>query len=179
MENHETRLYSYKMTHVTGKAPRVYENELVLPDCKTHLRDYIRPGSWIAGWTSKSLKRYKNSKQYATEAGQERLIYLALVDSKISPSEYNAQYKGKPTCVPIEGKKACCNEGCPPKEICTDEAPVLICKEFYYFGLPGVPIDKHRPEVGDRGERKTLGKQADLFINDVRQYAAECKTAKS
>ena len=173
MEPPKTRLYSYKMTHVTGNAPCIYETELVLPECKPQLRGYIQPGNWIAGWTSKGLKKYKDSKQYATESGQERLIYLALVDSKISPSEYRAQYTDKSTGTIQTEKQDCKNGGCHPKKKCDDKAPVLICKEFYYFGLPGASIDQYRPEIGNRGERKTLGEQADLFIEHVRKTVAK------
>lgn len=168
MNNLKPRLYSYKMTHVTGKAPRVYEDELVLPACKPKLRTYIQPGDWMAGWTSKSLK------PCPTEVGEEQLVYLALVDRKIAPDEYR-NCPEKTVCVPIQPEK----EGCYPEEECDEEAPVLICKEFYYFGAekslevpeglrPRVPVSQ------DFKGWETAGENAARFIDFVRQHAAEC-----
>lgn len=168
MKNLEPRLYSYKMTHVTGKAPRVYEKELVLAACKPKLREIILPGQWIAGWTSKTLDN--------SETGKERLVYLALVDSKISFEEFHDCYDNKPTCVPIQVEMPCCDKSCPPEEDDDDNAPVAICKEFYYFGASKaleVP-DTLRPRIPvchDKNGWKTEGESADRFIDYVRQHA--------
>ncbi len=172
MKDLEPRLYSYKMTHVTGKAPRVYENELVLPACKPDLRKNIQSGHWMAGWTSKGLDN--------SEKDKERLVYLALVDSKISLEEFHACWINKPTCVPILVEKLCCDGGCPPEEEEDENAPVVICKEFYYFGAekalevqPDVPRPRI-PEYHDRYGWKTEGEDADRFIGFVRKHVAEC-----
>lgn len=171
----EPQLYSYKMTHVTGKAPRVYEDELVLPACKPELRKNIQPGQWMAGWTSKELDN--------SEKGKERLIYLALVDAKISIKEFHNRYDKKPTCVPIQVAESCCDGGCPPEEECEDDAPVVICKEFYYFGAENaleVPSNVPRPKVPisrDIKGWKTEGENAARFIDFVRGNDKECKKA--
>lgn len=173
MENHEPRLYSYKMTHVTGKAPCVYEKELILPACKPKLRIHIRPGDWMAVWTSKSLK------SCPTEVGEEQLVYLALVDRKISVEEFHREYDTRKTSVSIQGEEACCDGGCPPEEECDDDAPVLMCKEFYYFSDKQslkVP-EELRPRVPAGQDFKgweTAGGQAVLFIEFVRRHEAEC-----
>ncbi len=175
MKDLEPRLYSYKMTHVTGKAPRVYEKELVLPACKPYLRENIQPGQWMAGWTSKELDH--------SEKGKERLVYLALVEAKISLREFDERYQGIPTCVPIQTQTLQCTE-CPPEEKEEkDNAPALICKEFYYFGaehalkvLPDVPRPKI-PEGQDKYGCKTEGEPATLFISYVRLHTAECQVS--
>ena len=174
MKNLEPQLYSYKMTHVTGKAPRVYEDELVLPACKPDLRRNIKPGQWMAGWTSKSLDN--------SEKGKERLIYLALVDTKISIEEFHDRYDKKEPCVQKQTGKSCCDENCPPEEDCDDDAPVVICKEFYYFGDKNafeVPSDTPRPKVPiaqDRYGWKTEGEAATCFINSVRDFVRQHTT---
>lgn len=149
-----------------------YEKELVLAACKPKLREIILPGQWIAGWTSRTLDN--------SETGKERLVYLALVDSKISLEEFHDCYDNKPTCVPIRIEKSCCDGNCPPEEEDDDNTPVIICKEFYYFGAKkalGVQPDVPRPKIPEFQDKcgwKTEGEQADLFIDYVRQHAAEC-----
>lgn len=160
------------MTHVTGKAPLVYEKELVLAACKSHLRDYIHPGDWMAGWTSQSLK------SCPTKNGEEQLVYLALVDKKISQEEFQEQYDGKPTSVPIRDERPICHEeDCPDDEECTGKEPVLICKEFYYFGAEKAfkVLEDCRPAIPEnQGEHKTLGKPVIDFLDCVRKSARQC-----
>lgn len=62
---------------------------LTLATCKENLRRVIQPGNWIAGWTSKSLKKY------STDIGKERLVYLARVSKKLTYAEYWEHYKEK------------------------------------------------------------------------------------
>ena len=87
MEKPENRLYSYKMARDTGFAPNPYFGVLTLATCKENLRRVIQPGNWIAGWTSKSLKKY------STDIGKERLVYLARVSKKLTYAEYWEHYK--------------------------------------------------------------------------------------
>lgn len=89
MEKPENRLYSYKMARATGFAPNPYFGVLTLATCKGDLRRIVQPGNWIAGWTSKSLKKY------FTDIGKERLVYLARVSKKLTYAEYWERYKEK------------------------------------------------------------------------------------
>lgn len=182
MSNLEPLLYSYKMTHVTGKAPCVYEKELVLAACKPKLRLHILPGNWVAGWTSKSLKACP------TEVSGERLVYLARVDEKIARLEYETRYADARPCAEVrnEEEEGMCGGRCDSKEEddekCDGKEPVLVCKEFYYFGarqslkIPETP-ENLRPRVPVGQDYKgweTQGEQALRFIDFVRQHDSEC-----
>ena len=80
MGNMETKLYSYKMMRATGFAPNPYFGVLTLAACKSGLRRAAQPGDWIAGWTAKGLK------ECPTDTGDERLVYLARVTRKLTPT---------------------------------------------------------------------------------------------
>ena len=74
------RLFTYKMTHDTGFAPNPFWGFLTLTTCKPKIREYKRPGDWIAGFTSKTL--------CGDQVGEERLAFLMQVGEKIALADY-------------------------------------------------------------------------------------------
>lgn len=162
MEVLKTKLYSYKMTHATGFAPNPYFEVLTLATCKSGLRRAAQPGDWIAGWTSKGLK------DYPTDTGHERLVYLARVTRKLTFPEYWEQYPQKRPVLenrdaeayhgdniyePIPGRTS--NPQQPDTfklHPCSQDKNhvkktkdlkgiyVLVCEEFYYFN-PSMPLE--------------------------------------
>lgn len=196
----ENKLYSYKMTHVSGFAPNPYYDILTLATCKPILRLRAKVGIWIAGWTSKNMKSCSNecdfieTKTYSTEIGQEKLIYLAKVIDKITYAEYWEKYPQKrpkdnessigyfgdniykPTSLGyVQIKNG--NHKKDQKEHDLKGLYVLICEEFYYFGIEQsleIPV-KLRPEVPER--QHPMGyvtNDATDFINFVRENADKC-----
>ncbi len=73
-------LYSYKLTHDAGFAPSPFFGALTLATCKPKMRQKRAEGEWIAGFTSSSL--------CGDRPGYERLIYLMLIDEKLTIAEY-------------------------------------------------------------------------------------------
>ena len=84
-----SRLFSYKMTDDTGFAPNPFWGELTLATCKPHIRLRKKVGDWIAGFTSSVL--------CGDPVGDEKLVFLMNVDTKLSIAEYffNPRYKNK------------------------------------------------------------------------------------
>lgn len=144
-------LYCYKMTHDTGFAPNPYKGVLTLATCKPTIRRCAEKGFWISGWTS-NLVLGKNNKKYQFSDATQKLIYLAKVADKMSIAEYWEMYKEKrPAGVddmgdniykPIKGKdgefEQLPNGGGhneKNKQHDLSGKNVLICEEFYYFGV--------------------------------------------
>lgn len=158
----KTKLYSYKMMRATGFAPNPYFGVLTLATCKSGLRRAAQPGDWIAGWTAKGLK------DFPTDAGKERLVYLARVTKKLTFPEYWEQYPQKRPVLENQADEAYHGDniyepvsGCTPNpqqpdtfklHPCSQDKDhvkktkdlkgiyVLICEEFYYFN-PSTPLE--------------------------------------
>jgi hypothetical protein len=156
MKTFENKLYSYKMRHDTRFAPNPLFGVLTLATCKPSMRRNMQIGNWIAGWTSKTLKNFP------TNIGEERLIYLARVTKKLTYPEYWEQYPEKrpgnwddphvdsyhgdniyepaPNCIPapLNPNTFILHENShhktPEKKVKDLKGGyVLICEEFYYF----------------------------------------------
>lgn len=144
-------LYCYKMTHDTGFAPNPYKGVLTLATCKPTIRRCAEKGFWISGWTS-NLVLGKNNKMYKFTDATQKLIYLAKVTDKMSIAEYWEKYKEKRPAgtddmgdniyKPVKGKdgefEQLPNGGGhneKNKQHDLSGKNVLICEEFYYFGV--------------------------------------------
>ena len=132
-------LRSYKMTHDTGFAPNVSGNTLSLATCKPKIREVCEKGEWIAGFTSQKV----NDK----EVVEKKLIYLAKVSDKINFAEFWQNFECK-----RPDKDECGDNIYKPKGDGYEQVPnnhhgaewkehdlkadsVLLCDEFYYFGV--------------------------------------------
>ena len=133
------KLRSYKMTHDTGFAPNICGNTLSLATCKPKIRQVCDIGEWIAGFSSQKV----NGKEVA----EKRLIYLARVSDKINFAEFwhyfehkrpnrveNGDNIYKPSDKVYEQMpNAHHGEFCKEHDLSVDS--VLLCDEFYYFGV--------------------------------------------
>lgn len=81
------RLYFYKLTVDDGGAPCVQDGLLSLAICKPMIRTTAQPGDFIFGFAANSL--YLDN----------RLIYLALVTSKVYDYYEADQYLGRGDCI--------------------------------------------------------------------------------
>lgn len=145
------------MTWDTGFAPNPYHGVLTLATCKPRIRKFAQVGDWITGWTAKTT-RNKERKPVKYEDGA-RLIYLARITDKMTIAEYWEKYPQKRPN-PIGGEcgydtgdniyKPCVKD--PSGEADYEQQPncdhtqedrkrdisgeyVLICEEFYYWGV--------------------------------------------
>lgn len=151
-------LYCYKMTHDTGFAPNPYHEVLTLATCKPTIRRCAEIGFWISGWASNVVQG--KDKKHKDKA--QRLIYLAQITDKMSIAEYWKRYKKKrPKGIddmgdniykPIKGKEKEFEQlpnggghGKNDQEHDLSGENVLICEEFYYFGV------ENALEIKDKG----------------------------
>ena len=197
----ENKLYSYKMTHASGFAPNPYYGVLTLATCKPQMRNNTKIGNWIAGWTSKNMRgcRSKSENKYSTEIGEERLIYLAKVTDKLSYNDYWEKHpekrpdiyskvferrygdniyqpsKDDPTgFVLVKNMHHCTKE---KKDCDLKSKYVLICSEFYYFGIErSLEIPKElRPKIPKyQNCYGVITEDATDFNNFVRENADKC-----
>ena len=143
-------LYCYKMTHDTGFAPNPYHGILTLATCKPTIRRCAQIGDWISGWTSNKVIGKRNQKYTEYTDSNQKLIYLAKISEKLPLEEYWKKYpkkrpKGKDDVgdniyEPIGNEVFEQHEnggGHGPDNIKRDLSGkyVLICEEFYYFGV--------------------------------------------
>lgn len=145
-------LYCYKMTHDTGFAPNPEHDVLTLATCKPTVRRCAEIGTWISGWAGVKVYTTQDKKEYYTDKDQ-KLIYLARITNKLSIADYWEQYPQKqPNCVNgvydmgdniyepdgNDGFKLHDNGGghnINNKNHDLSGRSVLICNEFYYFGV--------------------------------------------
>lgn len=80
MNTSRVRLFSYKLTDDSGFAPNPFWGILTLAKFKPLIRLHMRPGDWIAGFTSAAL--------CGDAVGHGRLIYLMQVHRKIPIATY-------------------------------------------------------------------------------------------
>lgn len=162
----EKFLYCYTMTHDTGFAPNPI-GVLTLATCKPTIRRCAEKGTWISGWAGVKVYTSKDKKNYVTGKAQQ-LIYLARITDKLSFAEYwkneKFEYKkpedsndcGDNIYEPIEGKENEFNDPLPnggghglnEKSHDLSGRYVLICDEFYYFGVEN-PLDV-KPIIKDK-----------------------------
>lgn len=143
-------LYCYKMTDDTGFAPNPYNGVLTLATCKPTIRRCAKVGCWISGWTAVSVQD-KNGKRHDFR-DKQRLIYLAKVTEVVPLKDYWARFEMKrpaniddcgdniyePSSKESFGFKQhenLGNHGVNEKKHDLSGENVLVCKDFYYFGI--------------------------------------------
>lgn len=145
-------LYCYKMTHDTGFAPNPFHGVLTLATCKPTIRRCSDIGTWISGWAGVKVYTTEDRKKYV-DWNDQRLIYLARITDKMSIADYWHQYPqkrphstngvydmGDNIYEPIgEGafEQHENGGGHNLNNLSHDLSgrSVLICNEFYYFGV--------------------------------------------
>ena len=158
-------LYCYKMTWDTESAPNPHHGVLTLAICKPTIRRCSQVGDWISGWTAKVVHG-KNDRIYSFD--NPKLIYLARVQKKLTFAEYWTRYPAKYPHE-IKGNMSLYDSGdniykpqvANPNnyndyEIVNNNNHtiedkihdlsgkyVLICEEFYYYGVDNaIDIEK-------------------------------------
>ena len=187
-------LYCYTMTHDTGFAPNPEHNVLTLATCKPAIRRCAQTGTWISGWAGVKVYKSQDKKDFVTGNAQ-RLIYLARITKKISFEEYwkNEEYQKKkpqdsicgdniyePDINEEEGFKIHTNKGGhyeSNKKHDLSGVFVLICNEFYYFGVENaLPMDVGVPFVINRCKKILLkDEKAQSIIYQVKINRNKCK----
>ena len=140
-------LRSYKMTHEGYNAPNFNSGILTNTLCMGQHRKNFNPNEWIAGFSCKSLD--------GSQAGQEKLIYLAKVSQKLTLDEYWHKYPQKrldndefgdniykPTS---NGFVKVDKYGEEKKNIIAN--CVIVCDEFYYFGVANMIAVPNRKDI--------------------------------
>lgn len=145
-------LYCYIMTHDTGFAPNPEHGFLTLATCKPTIRRCADEETWISGWAGVKVYASQDNKEFYTDKAQ-KLIYLARITKKISFEQYwmGEEYKEKkpwnsvcgdniyePKCtIPVVFEQHDNKGGHGKNEMEHDLSGenVLICDEFYYFGI--------------------------------------------
>ena len=169
----ERFLYCYKMTHDTGFAPNPYQGVLTLATCKPTIRRCAEIGYWISGWTSNKVQG-KKQKYTFSDYGQ-KLIYLAKVSDKMLIKDYWEKYPekrpspndwvndfGDNIYEPLGNDDFHQHNnggGHNSTNIKRDLSGkyVLICNEFYYFGVENaIPINVEKGFVVHRLNKLSL-----------------------
>ncbi|MBR4452653.1 MAG: hypothetical protein IKS33_00170 [Bacteroidales bacterium] len=155
-------LYCYKMTHDTGFAPNTDHGVLTLATCKPRIRKCAKEGYWISGWTSNDVQG--KQEKFSFEDKDQRLIYIAKVSEVMKIEDYWHRYRDKRPKKLSDGtydKGDNIYEPDDSEELHFRQLPnggghveknkardlsglnVLICKEYYYFGVENaVKIEK-------------------------------------
>ncbi|WP_279615819.1 Nmad2 family putative nucleotide modification protein [Cupriavidus alkaliphilus] len=160
---------AYVMTHDSGHAPNPFHNTCTLAICTpNHMRSRCRPGDWIIGLASASIRR---------ELGEPdvwRLIYAMNVEKKLDLDSYyrDPQFAAKiprlgSSLVESCGDNFYCKDssgqlhhtrqtdehqaqppgtGIEKQDICGDR--VFVGQRFWYFGrnAPAIPLGKQWAE---------------------------------
>lgn len=184
-------LYCYKMTWDTESAPNPHHGVLTLAICKPTIRRCSQVGDWISGWTAKVVHG-KNDRIYSFDHPQ--LIYLARVQKKLTFAEYWLQYPEKYPHE-IKGMKSLYDSGDniykpllanpnnyndyeqvsnsnhTKEDIIHDLSGkyVLICEEFYYYGIDNaIDIEKDVFNVTVPRCKKLVLDDYDRFIRFIK-----------
>jgi hypothetical protein len=143
MENYH---HCYKMTWDTEGAPNPHLGVLTLAICKPRIRKYSQVGDWISGWTAKNIHgKDKRIRHF----DNPQLIYLARIKEKLTFGEYWEKYpqkqpekldSGDNIYEPIGNGKYKLHDnkndhGEKEMEHDLKGEFVLICDEFYYYGV--------------------------------------------
>lgn len=179
-------LYCYKMTHDTGFAPNPFHGVLTLATCKPTIRRCAEIGTWISGWAGVKVYTTENRKSFV-DWNNQKLIFLARITDKMSIADYWHQYPEKqPHCIngvfdmgdniyePIgsttfEQHKNGGGHNLNNKSHDLSGRSVLICKEFYYFGVENaIPINVDNFFVVPRCKKLPLNdERAKNIINQI------------
>lgn len=187
-------LYCYIMTHDTGFAPNPEYNVLTLATCKPTIRRCAKEGTWISGWAGVKVCTSLDKNKFVTGNAQ-KLIYLARITDRISFKEYweNEEYQNKkpqnsicgdniyePDKNAVDGFNQHDNKGGHDdsnKKHDLSGKNVLICKEFYYFGVENaLAVDVGEPFVVPRCKKLPLeGEIAQSIIQQIKTNQNKCK----
>lgn len=139
-------VYCYKMTWDTEFAPNPHCNFLTLATCKPVIRRCAQVGDWISGWTAITVKDKEHQSWNFRDC--PKLIYLAKITAKVNYDVYWRDYpKKRPNkCESGDNiyepkgddffQHANAGEhGEADKAHDLKGKHVLICEEFYYFGV--------------------------------------------
>lgn len=183
-------LYCYKMTHDTGFAPNPFNGVLTLATCKPTIRRCAEVGTWISGWAGVKVYTTEDKKKYV-DWNNQKLIYLARITDKMSIADYWHQYPEKrPHCIigvfdmgdniyePIgsaafEQHKNGGGHNLNHKSHDLSGCYVLICKEFYYFGVENaIPVNVSNSFVVPRCKKLDLddGRAKSIIEQVVSNY---------
>ena len=187
--NNSKILYGYKMTHDTEFAPNIDYGVLTLATCKPRIRKCAKEGYWISGWTSNDVQG--KQKKFSFEDEDQRLIYIAKVSEVMLIKEYWRQYpdkrpkklsdgtydKGDNIYEPVDREGSRYNQ-LPNggghtennKERDLSGLNVLICKEYYYFGVENA-VKITKDYVIHRWKKITDDRAEDIICQAKEQYA--------
>ena len=183
-------LYCYKMTHDTGFAPNPFNGVLTLATCKPTIRRCAEVGTWISGWAGVKVYTTEDKKKYV-DWNNQKLIYLARITDKMSIADYWHQYPEKrPHCIigvfdmgdniyepngsaAFEQHKNGGGHNLNHKSHDLSGCYVLICKEFYYFGVENaIPVNVSNSFVVPRCKKLDLddGRAKSIIEQVVSNY---------
>ena len=142
----EKHLYCYRMTWDTEGAPNPHQGVLTLAICMPNIRRGSKVGDWISGWTAKKIHR---KDKRILHFDKPQLIYLAKIKEKLKFEEYWEKFpeknprnldSGDNIYKPIgigefEQLPNSHDHGEKEKEHDLSGKFVLICEEFYYYGV--------------------------------------------
>jgi len=151
-------LFSYKITSDTGFAPNPFFGILSLATCKPWIRELRKPGSYIAGFTSKALCNDK--------VGEERLVFIMKVTAKLTYNSYFIDEKFQIKKPSHKSRITLCGDNIyyelnseyhqalsyfhkKNEDIIHDliSDKVLLSSEFFYFGSGAIPIDRFKVKI--------------------------------
>jgi hypothetical protein len=144
----EPRIYVYKMTTDNGGAPCVLDGLLSLAICKPEIRRMAKGKSIIFGFGAKKPEY------------DERLIYIAVVEEKLSKDEYyiDSRYTNRPDCIYQNKNGVAKRKGAAvfhPKPNALDhdvgknfqKGHVLLSRDFRYFGKMKTDYKQRYPKL--------------------------------
>lgn len=196
MQNEETKMWSYKLSHDAMMAPNPLWGILTLATCKPVIRKSKKtvPGTWIAGFTACTVHNsaLTNEKITHCKPDNEKLIYLAKVKEVLPLEEYWVKYPQKRPVATDDihdarfyGDNYYYKEEnemkVAPNNQHYEEGKVrdlsgknaIVCEEFYYFTpenrLSVVTYENLVHKV--QGQALKKGKDVDDFISYVRKCA--------
>ena len=170
------KVFFYKMTTDNGGAPCSYRSVLTLAICKPKIRSTAKEGDWIVGFGGKEL--------------DERLIYVAQVNEKLSDGEYykDEKYYKRPDCIYrwnpeslkydwVNGKKYHKAGTNLDHDLDNGKALVLLSKNYTYFGNLGTLEYKNKyPEIKKHVEDLRQGHRinhSETLYNQLRMLIEE------
>ena len=141
-----------------GGAPCAPDGTLTLGICKPAIRRKAKAGDRIVGISGRGEKRAETAdgSKYPITA----VIYAAIVEKVLSCEEYTAlpRYEDRMDCLynysPAEDKFYRKEEAVLHTEADMDKdlpAPVVLCRDFRYFGRDAVPLSGISPRLQDLG----------------------------
>ncbi len=153
------RLFSYKMTHDSGFAPNPFHGVLTLATCKPGIRRTKKPGDWVAGFSSKTLRNLARKEEVNID--QDALLWLGRVTEVVPLNRYfhDRRFRLKrprgpadpgdniyrpltPQPAGPDEYEQLRNSSHGPREAEHDVGGknALIFEEFFYLGRQGMPV---------------------------------------